>query len=239
MHRLPWRGARKIFQDHGSDDKAEGTVKSGGLALSWPLLGALSVFLLGVVIWAFFMGYMVGQGQNPNSKIQEITGISISSKEADKAKPEPEESQEKSPVPAEKVLEENSTPMENSKSEPAFRKPKGEELAAWGEASKTVSAKPLKKDTPPVTQKERLFDFSFQIAAFKNKAEAENLQKKLASISVKTKIQKSGKVQILVTNIRGPANTPEKLRQKLIPLKLGKPLQLSKKELSAGTKRNR
>lgn len=231
------RGARKIFQDRSAGEREEKTAKKG-LAFSWPLLGAMAIFLIGAVVWAFFMGFMVGQGHNPNSKIQEITGISLAGGEGEKeASPQAEAAPKPAPVISEPGGEEGPPPEQANKSEPAFRTPRGEELAAWGEAPPKPAASPLKKEKPPAARKEELFDFSFQIAAFKSMAEAENLQKKLAAISVKTKIQKSGKVQLLIADMRGPANTPEKLRQKLLPLKLGKPLQLSRKELSKGAKR--
>lgn len=242
MPRSPLRGARKIFQDRGPGDREANTAK-GGLAFSWPLLGALSLFLICAIVWAFFMGFMVGQGHNPNTKIQEITGLTLSAPNADKDESHAEEETEAtaSPTnpPADIVPEQETSSQGSEKAEPAFRKPKGQELAAWGEDPVKSHESPPKKDRPPQTRKEKLFAFSFQIAAFKNLAEAENLQKKLAAISVKTKIQKSGKVQLLIADLRGPASTPETLRQKLIPLKLGKPLQLSKKELSTGAKRNR
>lgn len=183
------------------------------------------------------MGFMVGQGHHPHAKIQEITGLSLPGESRDKTEAQAEEISEKAATDS--ALAQNDLPVEDEKPEAAFRKPKGEELDAWGEAPRSSPQAPAKKDKAPQAQKERLFDFSFQIAAFKTLAEAENLQKKLAAISVKTKIQKSGKVQLLIATIRGPAKTPENLQQKLLPLKLGKPLQLSKKELSTAVKRNK
>lgn len=236
MPRSPLRGARKIFQDRAPGDK-DGNGPKAGLAFSWPILGALALFLIGAVIWAFLMGFMVGQGHNPQKKIQEITGLSLSGSEGEKAESQEEETMS----PAIPLPDKDATPIpsEGEKPEQPFRIPKGEELGAWGEAAPKAPAPAPKKSQPAPPKKEELFDYTFQIAAFKSLAEAENLQKKLAAISVKTKIQKSGKVQLLIANMRGPAKTPDNLRQKLLPLKLGTPLQLSKKPLPSGPKRNK
>lgn len=234
MPRQPLRGARKIFQER---ELSDGDGKKAGLALSWPILGAAAIFLAGAIAWAFFMGFMVGQGHNPNAKIQEITGISLPISKAEEERTEPEETAAAPPAPANPAAE-SVSPQE--KPEPAFRVPKGQELKAWGEApQKPAAPPPVKKDKPARAEKEPLFDFSFQIAAFKNSADAENLQKKLKAAAIKTKIQKSGKVSLLIADIRGPASAPESLRQKLTPFKLGKPLQLSKKPIPVKTKRNK
>lgn len=237
MPRWAPRGARKLFQDREASD-TDGKAAKAGFTFSWPILGALALFLIGAVIWSFIMGFMVGQGHNPNSKIQEITGISLSSEPEKKIESEATIEEPSPPQPANvSATEEKNTPAP-PKQEAAFRVPKGNELAAWGEAPQKASPPP-KKEMAAKPVQEALFDFTFQIAAFKNKTDAENLQKKLAAINVKTKIQKSGAVQLLITQIRGNATVPEKLRQKLLSLKLGKPLQLSKKALSTSPKRNK
>ena len=242
MPRWAPRGARKLFHDRDAGE-TEGKAAKAGFTFSWPVLGALALFLIGAVVWSFIMGFMVGQGHNPNSKIQEITGLSLSA-ESDKSveleRPAEEASDNSSqPSKASETEETNPPPAPKPTQEAAFRVPKGNELAAWGEAPKKAAPPPPKKEKASPARQEALFDFTFQIAAFKNKTDAENLQKKLTAINVKTKIQKSGAVQLLITQIRGNASVPDKLRQKLVSLKLGKPLQLSKKALSTSTKRNK
>ena len=49
------------------------------------LLGAILVVAVG---WSFFMGFMVGRGQNPETRVEQMT--SMISKDAPKAKPAPE-----------------------------------------------------------------------------------------------------------------------------------------------------
>lgn len=231
------RRIRKIFNDSDSSG-AEG--KKAGLAVSRPVLGALLIFAAAVAAWAFFMGYMVGQGHNPNARIQEMTGLSLPTPRAEKSSPEepPQNPAEPSPAsapqPAPPAAESARAP------ETPFRTPKGRGLDAWGGSPKPpkAAAAPAAKK-PARTDKEELFDYSFQIAAFKNPSDAESLQKRLAGAGIRAKAQKSGKVHLLITNIRGSSQAVENLHKKLASMKLGRPLQLSKQPVQPKAQRKK
>ena len=52
-------------------------VPKGGFSFTLPPLaaGAVCIVMLACIGWAFFMGYMVGHGQNPGEEMRELTGI--------------------------------------------------------------------------------------------------------------------------------------------------------------------
>lgn len=235
------RGTRKIFQERAAGD-AEERRGSFDLTFSWPVLGLMALFLIGVIAWAFFMGVMVGQGQNPHTKIRELTGFSLTTgtKPGDAAST-PGDVGETSAQMDTELAKGPEQPASTEKADTSsFRKPQGQELEAWGEkpaATPAPAKAEKKKDKAPV--REELFDYSFQIAAFKTLEEAKNLQKRLNAIPVKTAIRKSGKVELLIASLRGNSSAPEELRKKLVPLKLGKPLQLSKTPVASRTKRSK
>ena len=53
------------------------SVPKGGFSFTLPPLaaGAICIVMLACIGWAFFMGYMVGHGQNPGEEMRELTGI--------------------------------------------------------------------------------------------------------------------------------------------------------------------
>ena len=54
-------------------------VPRGGFSFTLPPLAAAAVcvVMLACTGWAFFMGYMVGHGQNPGEEMRELTGIGL------------------------------------------------------------------------------------------------------------------------------------------------------------------
>ena len=52
-------------------------VPKGGFSFTLPPLaaGTVCIVMLACIGWAFFMGYMVGHGQNPGEEMRELTGI--------------------------------------------------------------------------------------------------------------------------------------------------------------------
>ena len=53
------------------------SVPKDGFSFTLPPLaaGAICIVMLACIGWAFFMGYMVGHGQNPGEEMRELTGI--------------------------------------------------------------------------------------------------------------------------------------------------------------------
>ncbi|MFT3957584.1 MAG: SPOR domain-containing protein [Desulfovibrio sp.] len=79
----PLRKPRKSVVSQPSGEKRRFVIR-----LSGPMLALLGAILAVAVGWSFFMGFMVGRGQNPETRVEQMT--SMISKDAPKAKPAPE-----------------------------------------------------------------------------------------------------------------------------------------------------
>lgn len=208
----------------------------------------MGLVLACAVAWSFFMGFMVGRGQNPEAKFREIAGIeqkretSAPVAEQTPASP-PEEAEAKNANPPENPPDSPPAPEQSTENRVAFRVPEGAGLAAWGKppVEKTPkTGQPAKKAANAPSQKSgQQFDYTFQVAAFKTLQDAEESKKKLAAAGIRCKIKKSGKVQLLIASLRGDAAAEKNARQKIKSLKLGEPLLLAKKAVAGGAKKGK
>ena len=82
-----------------------------------------------------------------------------------------------------------------------------------------------------------MFDYSFQVAAFKDKADADKLRARLESKGLRSRQQKSGKVLLVLVNLRGTELDAANLREELQRMKLGKPILASKKSVSGKSRK--
>lgn len=197
--------------------------QAGGsrFALGWPMLAALCLVLVCAVAWAFYMGYMVGRGQSPQAGIHEITGL-MKPDQADQTQSSVENEQA---VPADAQGPVGEPVQKNQEAPPAPR----------AEAVRVAPQQPARQNAQPkarvANQKQGQFAYTFQLAAIREQAEAQRLQKALQAKSVRTSLRKSGKVYLVLTELRGGQTEVEQLTNKLKSLKLGKPLQISRKPL--------
>lgn len=218
------------------------------ISLSGTMVAALSLVLAACVAWAFFMGFMVGKGQNPGAKLQSMTGIDLTN-----------ESEKDTDLPKNVArgigdAEAGATRQEGASEQPyPFTSPEGESRAAWGDEKPVMAVTEPKKSTPPKkeavraqarekraesakTDNGQIYNYSYQVAAYKSANDANKLVDKLEKAGQRSSVQKSGKVHLVVVRFRGTESDAVKLRTKLENLKLGKPLQLSKKPVE-GKKR--
>lgn len=256
------------------------------LRLSAPMATLLGLILMAAVGWSFFMGFMVGRGQNPEQRVEQMTGLQLDKQApqaaqggadapntptATAAGAEPDAAAHKgqeAPPPdgiaagpqaaAPAAAAAPSAPEAASPANPSaypFDRPSANSLAAWGikpsqggaqagaqAAPKTpatqaqASAQAQKPAAPQAPQ----YDFVFQVAAFKSTDDADKLRKNLEERGIRTRLQKSGKVQLVMVNMRGTDIDANNLREELARMKLGAPIQKSKKAVpgkSRGTGR--
>lgn len=218
-------GLRGLFSRRESGDGR----KPYAATFSAPMLAAAGVLLVCAVGWAFFMGLMVGRGQNPAAKINDLTGGLLES--------QARESEAETPEPA-AILAENqeSRPPTGVERE----RPEGKALEAWPAAPKAEARKPKPKREIESAKPERRenakaanqasYDFVYQVAAVKSAKDAASLDKKLKGLGLRSEAKKSGKVYLLLVSLRGKDADALAMRDKLRSMKLGKPLLLSKKE---------
>lgn len=203
------------------------------IPLTKPVAAGLLVVLLCVIGWAFFMGWMVGAGQNPQASLEKITGMGAESQDAS---PEPEESVAVAVAP--EAAEED-----GEKGPEQFARPSGEQLSAWPDAGvvpaeKTVrkAEKPQQRRQPEARASGARFDFSYQVAAFKTKQEADQLAQRLNKGGIRSSARKSGKVFLVLASLRGTDADARAMIAKLRGMKLGEPLRLARKPLQQGGK---
>ena len=268
---------RKSFQKSAASG---GKPRRFTFSLSGVAVAALGMVLAAAVGWAFFMGFMVGRGQNPEKSVEQMTGM-LGDEQVQPAAPapqtapaapgaqsaptaQPEQAGSAAEVPASPADAAHATQAQQSpqaapqeESAFPFRRPQGAGLAAWGISPATPApGAPAAPSTPPQSQRadprqaqrasaaqpkaaqaEPLFDYSFQVAAFKDKADADKLRARLESKGLRSRQQKSGKVLLVLVNLRGTELDAANLREELQRMKLGKPLLASKKAVSGKSRK--
>lgn len=279
---------RKSFQKSAASG---GKPRRFTFSLSGVAVAALGLVLVAAVGWAFFMGFMVGRGQNPEKSVEQMTGMlrneqaqpaapappaapaAPGAQSAPTAQPEraeqPEQAGSAAEVPAspadasQNAARAQQSPQAAPQAAPQdgsafpFSRPQGAGLAAWGISPATPApGAPAAPSTPPQSQRadprqaqrasaahpkaaqaEPLFDYSFQVAAFKDKADADKLRARLESKGLRSRQQKSGKVLLVLVNLRGTELDAANLREELQRMKLGKPLLASKKAVSGKSRK--
>lgn len=232
-------------------------VPRGGFSFTLPPLAAAAVcvVMLACMGWAFFMGYMVGHGQNPGEEMRELTGIGRPDRETlaemDKALAGSEEAGlrdkladlAQQPVGGAPAAPDGAAAAPAAAGAPAvksshpFNTPSGDGLAAWGNAPKGA-ARPASEKTAAPASKPRetaptvpLYDFVFQVAAFRNVDDADRLRQRLEGQGLRTRGQKSGKLTLVMVHMRGTDLDAANLKEELQRMRLGSPLQKSKKQV--------
>ena len=123
-----------------------------------------------------------------------------------------------------------------AKSSHPFNKPSGNGLAAWGNAPKGAAQPAPEKTAAPAkpqaaTNGAPLYDFVFQVAAFRNVDDADRLRQRLEGQGLRTRGQKSGKLTLVMVHMRGTDLDAANLKEELQRMRLGSPLQKSKKRV--------
>lgn len=209
------------------------------LTLSTPMLAAICLVFAAAVAWAFYMGYMVGQGQNPQESIQEITGLSASTEaEANAEREDLKDSPAANAMPASGQIPPLAPMPMPAVSSPLAAKPQGESAKAWPDPAGGAQASNL-QEAPKQKANNQRFNYVFQVAAIRNLNEAQKMQKTLAAKKVRASLRKSGKVNLVIVELRGTEADVEQLKDKLKAAHLGKPLQLSKKPVEARTNKRK
>ena len=225
-------------------------VPKGGFSFTLPPLaaGTVCIVMLACIGWAFFMGYMVGHGQNPGEEMRELTGIGRPDRETlaemDKAMAGSEDAGlrdkladlSRQPVggaPAAANASAAPAAAPAAKSPYPFNKPSDNGLAAWGNAPKGAAQPASEKTAAPAkpqaaTNGAPLYDFVFQVAAFRNVDDADRLRQRLEGQGLRTRGQKSGKLTLVMVHMRGTDLDAANLKEELQRMRLGSPLQKSK-----------
>jgi cell division septation protein DedD len=225
----------------------------------------LCLVLVMAVVWAFFMGFMVGRGQNPAQRMEQMTallrddnparpGASGSSPDGRSAGPPAASATDaagvRNPASGGETAREGDSSMpsaapvkKKSDEAPVFdpsNSPGGAALAAWGirDASSAGAASGQSgvnaaENSPASVKEEPQFNWVFQMAAFRGKADADRLQARLEKAGYRANQARSGKVTLVLVRLRGGRAEVERLRGQARELGLGEPLLQSRQPVSA------
>ena len=273
----PLRKPRKSVASQPTGEKRRFVIR-----LSGPMAALLGTILAVAVGWSFFMGFMVGRGQNPETRVEQMTNMI--SKDAPAAKGKA--AQQEAPAPdaaatAETTDGQNAAPtadnptgaapQQTAAGKPAdakgqkagqaqqpqqgqqpqapaypFSQPSANSMAAWGikpganqqgaqaQAGGTQNGAPngaqAAKPAPAKTGPQ--FDYVYQVAAFKSDEDADKLRTRLEGKGLHTRTQKSGKLVLVLVNMRGTEDDAFNLREDLRHMRLGVPIMVSQKPVS-------
>ena len=190
------------------------------------LIGGLLALLVGLV-WVFILGILVGRGQAPEQQIPQIAGLM----------PKVEASALSPPQIAEPPI-----PTVIPEEELSYTRILRPESAAQRGPTPSTPAKPDPQkpapEKPPVVDdaKKEVFDYVFQVAAYKSADPCDRLVEKLKKAGLKCSTEKTeGKnvtwYKALVT-LRGTAEEAKALEAALAVHKLSAPLLRSKKPVT-------
>ena len=188
------------------------------------------------------MGFMVGRGQNPARHVERMTGVIL--REGNPAPDSVSESalgaasgpvsEMDAPARGETPAASPPAPGAGEGSSAAFdplKFPEGAALDAWGARTGASGRSGTKAEEKPAMSAERgpRFDWVFQMAAFRDKSDADKTRMRLESAGYRASLAKSGKVTLVLAHLRGGETDAARLRERAHEIGLGEPLLLSKK----------
>jgi cell division protein FtsN len=125
-------------------------------------------------------------------------------------------------VPAKNAAEERSAFV-------PLHSPRGEALAAWGKDDKpAVESGENRKKTEIASSREEQFNWVFQMAAFKDKADADRVRVSLEKNGYRAALVRDGKMFLVHLRLRGGETEVARLREQARRLRLGSPLMQSR-----------
>lgn len=218
-----------------------------------------SLITAGIVLfigfgWTFVMGVMVGRGYNPENKMPQLANLMPADERTVQGGREKlEDSLPKAEVMKPEELRYSTTlrgkpgqnatapvqrSMQNATAPVASAAPAAQPQGAVTQpgatapaASAASGAAPVAAATPaqPRPPTEPMFDFVFQVATFKDAESVDRLRTRLEGAGMRSRMDKDGKLLKVMVLLRGTNDAGQNVRQQMVDMGLGQPLQRSKK----------
>lgn len=224
------------------------------------IMTAIIVLVIGIG-WSFVLGVMVGRGYNPEKKIPQLASFLPREDEAEQATT----SRVGDDQPVDKVMRpEDLSYAASLKGKPGQgklavipakpgpeAKPKNmqnatipvvrvhEEAAAVTQAGTVMQPAAQEQAKPKAVPSQNLFDFTFQVATFKETDSVDNLRAKLEGAGLRSRMEKTtGKTPLykVMVLFRGTAEGAQTVRQTMVNMGLGEPIQRGKSPVGGKTK---
>ena len=196
------------------------------LHVSMPLLVVGIIILAFTLGWAFFMGFLVGRGEDPGTRLNSLP--IFGGKPPENVQKPPKEAPKKEPeVPEAAVAKVPEETKEPAKPVHPFTRPKDAGLNAWGNRhAKTEPAKDASKDASKDVSKDAAkgaakdaddqhFEIRYQVASFPNESDAQDLSKRCQARGLNAIAQRRGQVYRVVITHKGTRAEAMSLRGKV------------------------
>ncbi len=216
----------------------------------------MCMVLVGGIAWAFFMGVIVGRGENPHATMPELStllkeegegGANVASVVEDSTANgvvQPEDLhyaaslKGKSPAKVNQgvtLAQTASAPSSEVKTNTA-PEAVAPEIATSETTTQAQSSQGAVSSTQAVAAEQELptpvkplvFDYVFQVATFNNTESVDILRAELEGIGLRTRMDKVGKFYMVMVLMRGTEAQAQELRQRMLKMRLGEPLQRGK-----------
>lgn len=194
------------------------------------------LFLLAVIVLSFIAGVMNGRNYNIREQNREYEQLLANGRNNEQKN---EQKSGNEPATGEKhgILKpselEYSRLLRSSKEEKA-RSRKQLVPQQVAPAQPTTPAQPASQDgiqpAVPVQQDQgQIFDYTFQVASLKNEASVDALREKLEGAGLRTKMERRGKVLVVLVLLRGDETRAQAVREAIAAISRGTPMDLGKK----------
>lgn len=217
------------------------------ITLSAPASALIAAILIVIVAWCFFMGFMVGRGQNPEKHLEEIAAIVGQSKDEQADADQAAAPGADGSGAAQADQNAGQTPAQDGTQEPADKAGQDGQNAqaaadakapdAAAQSDKGTAQQPLKdairpqpKKPEPAPSGEPVFVYQYRLATVKTQEAAKSEQKRYQSKGFQCVIRKLNTSFSLNYTLRGTEKDDAALRQRLKSAGLGAPMLLSKKK---------
>lgn len=223
--------------------------RSYNLHLTFSSLVTAGIVLIIGIGWAFVLGVMVGRGYNPEKKVPQLSRwLPEEEQTADKEK-KPGNVGEILPRAEVMRLEDlnyatslRDKPGERSKPAPqrnATLRPVQAPSASRGGVIQAGADRPPAAErpappavpqpsSPPPTSSQELFDYTFQVATFKDTDAVNALRVRLEGEGYRSRMDKDGKLYKVMVLMRGNQERAAALQEQMKAMGLGQPIQRGK-----------
>lgn len=207
-----------------------------------PILIVGAIVLLVTLGWAYFVGFLVGRGEDPQAKWESLLSFEKKEKPSIPSQENPKKPEELLP-PVQEPIKSETKPDAHP-----FVRPSEQNRAAW---EKNLREQPKgsvetkkpdppqrqeKKPEPPQKQEPR-YEVVYQVATFPSLQDAENFRKQWNGRGIEFRVQKLGKHYRVVANYKGTLRDARQMKAKFSGIK--KWLVISSQKIEEGKTQGR
>ncbi len=219
--------------------------RSYTLHLTFSSLVTAGIVLIIGIGWAFVLGVMVGRGYNPEKKVPQLSRwLPEEEQAADKTKPgtvedtlpkgrimRPEElnyasTLKSGPGDASKPAPQRNATLRPVQVPPAAQTSQGTVVQAG--AAERPAPRPTEQPQTPPPPSQDIFDYTFQVATFKDTDAVNALRVRLEGEGYRSRMDRDGKLYKVMVLMRGTQERAAALQERMKAMGLGQPIQRGK-----------